>query len=603
MKHTSILWLFLLAGYFAKGQTTTIANELPQPVITILKTEPEQPVEGGQVIVYFRFTNKIDNTLNGWIGADLSSGTSAPGKSTIDWPVINLGKNQSIDGAVMVNTTDAGVGKKIRVYFYETQQLREDNKLIKSEPMYVVGEKEINIAALVNFKLNNFTIHHTRARTTDTDWGSLYAVVDDVPVMEPASIFLGNFQDGTYPFKGKDAEDKLLYDVETGPIALVPGQNSSLYIAYTIYNGGAITDHKGFLNGYAEATANPVMFHGPRPGSHAAMDAMRALNPFFNIIGACDGFVVMDTITINTNGIFSNTKGGNKDFSKRYNTEDYASQNGCGNTSDYEVSSSIRRMSNYLNSSDDDPPVFTKITANRTVNFNEKMQAKFRMVYDINWERTETIDRSGTFITVNDADYGYVSEQRYHSPAKISTPRLVILRGSLIYRMDDPKSQSLSVLNNGPLKQITAIVQLIPGITNVEGKIVYDVPEQNTDKPGEDYGHPDTTTQKIITNYYKTFELAGDWRYKLTSSSGAVYTGTVSFQTNGTAVSGNFMVSDKTKTGITGTFSDNVLSFSRDTGLQTIQNSVLNKISDESFSGTYQNRGKYRDSGTIEIFK
>src|SRR6185436_4091156 len=117
--------------------------------------------------------------------------------------------------------------------------------------------------------------NHTRARTTDTDWGSLYAVVDDVPVMEPAGIFIGNFEDGTYPFKGKNAEDNMVMDVETGPVALVPGQNSRLYIAYTMYNGGGISDGKSFLKGYAEATANPIMFHGPRPGTSAAMEGSR----------------------------------------------------------------------------------------------------------------------------------------------------------------------------------------------------------------------------------------------------------------------------------------------------------------------------------------
>lgn len=634
MKNTSFLALFLLGWFFAPAQITNRQNEVPQPIVTILKTEPEQPIEGGRLIVYFRFTNRIGNTLNGWIGAELFSGTSAPGQSPVDWPVINLEKDQSIDGAVMVNTTDAGINKKLQVYFYENQEKREDNSIRKSAPLYTIGEKEINIAALVNFRLNNFTINHTRAQTTDTDWGSLYAVVDDVPVMEPASFFMGNFKDGTYPFIGKNANNILIDPAETGPIPLVPGQNSRLYIAYTIYNGGGITDRTGFLNGYAEATANPIMFHGPRPGTSAAFQALKVINPIFNAIGACDGFVVMDTITINTNGIFTNTIRGDKDFSKRYNTEEYASQTGCGNTSDYVVSSSIRRMSYSRPSSSDPVAVYTKITANRTVSLTAKAESELRLFYEINlleaeknsrkmgimtqvapytdlydikWEGTQTINPQGNIIEVNDRDYGYVSNGKYTAPARIARPLLIILRGNVIDKREDLKTQSLSVLNNGPLRQVTAIVQLIPGVTEMAPKENYTPPtaDNKTEKNGEDYGNKDTASaiQKVITTYSPPFSLNGEWRYKITSSGGSVYTGIANLQQNGSTVTGRLNVNDNTKSAVSGSISGDVLNLSRDTGLETIQYYKLKKVNDTYFSGTYTNQGKYPDSGTVEFFK
>src|SRR5207253_3331328 len=52
----------------------------------------------------------------------------------------------------------------------------------------------------LSFSLTKFRINHTRARTTDTDYGSLYVSMNDKAVMQPASKFLGNFEDGDYSF-------------------------------------------------------------------------------------------------------------------------------------------------------------------------------------------------------------------------------------------------------------------------------------------------------------------------------------------------------------------------------------------------------------------
>ena len=82
-----------------------------------------------------------------------------------------------------------------------------------------------------------------------------------------------------------------------------------------------------------------------------------------------------------------------------------------------------------------------------------------------------------------------------------------------------------------------------------------------------------------------------------------IATGIANLQQNGNSVTGNLLVSDNTKTAITGTFSGDALSLSRDTGLETIQQYQLSKKSNTYFSGTYQNIGKYPDSGTVEFTK
>ena len=466
MKKNIFLNLFFLIPFssIAQQPQTLAVSTIPQPNISILRTEPEQPIEGMALTVFFRFYNPAEASLSGWIGADINSATGTPGKSGIDWPVKELSKKQYVDGAIMVNTTDAGAGKKLRVFFYETQETFQGGATVKSKPKYEIAEKEINIAALINFRLTNFTINHTRARSTDTDFGSLYAVVNDNPVMHPASVFMGNFQDGTYAFGGTNADKEKLTNLETGPIALVPGINSNLYIAYTIYNGGGVAETNKFLRGYAEATANPVMFHGPRPGTNTAIEVFKKLFLPLSIIGACDGLVVMDTLTIQSNGIFANTFSGEKEFTKRYNTEEYASQAGCGNTSDYTVNSNIIRLSKPSSDKYPTPPVFININADKKINLNTTMNR-------VAWQSIETIDKNGNLEQVNDPAYGFMANDQFNAPTLVDKQRLVILRGSLL-PLQPADDNSLNTLNNGPLKQVTAIVQLVPGLTSRDNNYV-----------------------------------------------------------------------------------------------------------------------------------
>ena len=470
--------LFLLGCTLIQGQITAKPHNIAvQPYVTILHTEPDQPVEGMPLIIYFRLTNNNLNgsTLNGWIGADINSGTGYPGISSGDWQVINLPNKEYIDGAVWLKTPDAGINRLIRVYFYQTQQ-PSGTGVTKSPPLYEIGQQTINIGALLNYKLENFKINHTRARSTDTDWASLFVSQDGQPVMQSTALYLGDFQDGTYPFKGKDAEGNQQNSMETGPFTIVPGNNSTLRISYFIYNGGSIEDRKGFLNGFASATADPSLFHGKRPGKSTLFTAMRVLNPFFLIMGACDGFVVGDTMVIQSNDLYSNTFMGNVDFSRRFNTEAYASQAGCGNTSDYEVFSNMKKISTPTNPRYGYKPGWS-------VHDGGKLEFDPRLKMTLtSWQRLETIGPSGEFITVTEPAYGYISGLTYHAPAQISKPMLVIIRGNR--SQFQVEGNDLNVLADGPLGKVTQIVQLLPGPQIMNPNIYndYTPPKPETEK-------------------------------------------------------------------------------------------------------------------------
>lgn len=194
--------------------------------------------------------------------------------------------------------------------------------------------------------------------------------------------------------------------------------NSILRIAYFVYNGGSIANSNEFLKGFAEATANPALFKGARPGRKAWFDALRVLCPMLNIAGACDGFVVGDSMMIQTNDLFNNTLFGNARFSRRFNSEEFASQIGCGNTSDYEVLSSTKRLSSANDAYNNFSQVYPSVTASQKLNIFSAKEYKT----PISWKTLETIDAMGNFIPANDPSYGYMTGNIYNAPQRLQNP-------------------------------------------------------------------------------------------------------------------------------------------------------------------------------------
>jgi len=71
---------------------------------------------------------------------------------------------------------------------------------------------------------------------------------------------------------------------------------------------------------------------------------------------------------------------------------------------------------------------------------------------------------------------------------------------------------------------------------------------------------------------------------------------------DGSIVTGVFTTCDNTGSGVEGTFHDNTLEFSRQTGLDnTVQAFRLTKVNDDKFTGKFWNIGVHQDIGTITI--
>ena len=116
-------------------------------------------------------------------------------------------------------------------------------------------------------------------------------------------------------------------------------------------------------------------------------------------------------------------------------------------------------------------------------------------------------------------------------------------------------------------------------------------------------------SKKIRPHHFEVWlanDLTGTWVFTMVSSlSKQTYTGTLQLTMNGTGLSGNLLGSGVTGASpVNGTFdaATSTIRLTRDTGLQTLQDYVLSGGGNR-YSGTFQNRGKYPDSGTFEIIR
>ncbi len=85
--------------------------------------------------------------------------------------------------------------------------------------------------------------------------------------------------------------------------------------------------------------------------------------------------------------------------------------------------------------------------------------------------------------------------------------------------------------------------------------------------------------------------------------SGNTTKGSLSLTMDGSNVAGVLENTfDKTSTGVRGTFANNTLELTRETQMDdTTQFYRLTKQGDTKFTGTFWNRGRWKDNGTIEI--
>lgn len=98
------------------------------------------------------------------------------------------------------------------------------------------------------------------------------------------------------------------------------------------------------------------------------------------------------------------------------------------------------------------------------------------------------------------------------------------------------------------------------------------------------------------------YTVSGTWEYTADSQvSGAHCVNRLRLTLEGIFIVGIFDTCDGSGSGVEGTFRGNVLEFSRNTGLSTVQKFELSKVNDDKFIGTYWNVGEHQDAGTIMI--
>jgi len=97
--------------------------------------------------------------------------------------------------------------------------------------------------------------------------------------------------------------------------------------------------------------------------------------------------------------------------------------------------------------------------------------------------------------------------------------------------------------------------------------------------------------------------IEGQWQATLSSSSGSVFTGTLTIVINVDVVTGTFTLSDNSASKVTGIFDGENLVLLRNTGATTIQSYAMKYIDENHYSGSYKNEGRYPDDGRIDLMR
>jgi len=101
------------------------------------------------------------------------------------------------------------------------------------------------------------------------------------------------------------------------------------------------------------------------------------------------------------------------------------------------------------------------------------------------------------------------------------------------------------------------------------------------------------------------FYFDGGWGYAMHSNvSGATHVGSLTLNRYGSYVTGAFAAFDRSNPFVDGSYDPitGTLTLSRDTGLETIQTFILRRVGGK-LTGTFRNRGRYSDFGTIELWR
>jgi len=115
-----------------------------------------------------------------------------------------------------------------------------------------------------------------------------------------------------------------------------------------------------------------------------------------------------------------------------------------------------------------------------------------------------------------------------------------------------------------------------------------------------------TSPGGLLSKREDKLSLNGIWKYSMTSYlSGQTYQGALRLTMSGSEVSGILEGTfDKTSSGVWGQFANNTLDLNRETEKdKTLQIYRLTRQSDNKFTGTFWNRGPWKDTGAFQIMR
>jgi hypothetical protein len=301
--------------------------------LTISKLDPEVPIEHEPVRVFFSLYNQTSSSVSGRVFSAFRE-TGNITNQTVNITDLPAGKNFS--GSLMYPTP--AVGGSINIFFQKESSLGEfDQEEASVQP---------EISAMYIIQIDQFHINKTRSLRNDTDYVSLQARVDNQPILidpeghDIAWRRMGDVSNGDHPV-----------GLSVGPFKVVP--SNKIGWNYQIVNAGYnLEGIKEFLDNVSKAAKGvlEILFIG------SDWTEVHELTEFINNkqFANCDGTVALDFIlrtgtdlsnlTANT-GSFSETRSypGNNISPTQY--EIYRSADGCGETSDYTVTYTIKRVS------------------------------------------------------------------------------------------------------------------------------------------------------------------------------------------------------------------------------------------------------------------
>lgn len=334
-----------------------VASE-PLPELALDGVEPERPVEGQPAVIRFSLRNPGTRRLNGYVAAVIHSRHAT--MNVGEWALVDVapGNQETVHGALSFVAPRGGKDIEYDLVYFEGYSYRQGGEFMSRTPtpplVRVRGRMEI--ATHYRARLDAFKPVEARSRQKDTLYASIGSAVNREATYT-TTAFLGDFGDANrwMPISGVDPKGRPIDTLDTDTAEMVQSANSKLRIAYSLMNRGTSGQEtaREVMNAISEATNAflSVVYPQASDGWNKAHDFTTRLNGWMT--GTCDGPVAVENLELDWNKLDAETWPLNEPdipFATRswtveahHGGQDYASQIGCGATSNYDVRYTIRR--------------------------------------------------------------------------------------------------------------------------------------------------------------------------------------------------------------------------------------------------------------------